>query len=63
MPVAGGQSIIVTMLCSQISRCTYHNTAPQSLSLLHDYQAGIEQLPTQLAQVQLTPPLPVLAAS
>ena len=37
--------------CVQIQACPYYNVPPTSLSLLSNYQAGMEQLPTQPAQV------------
>ena len=38
-------------MCTQIQACPYYNVPPTSLSLLSNYQAGMEQLPTQPAQV------------
>ena len=37
----------------QIQACPYYNVPPATLSLLSNYQAGIEQLPTQQTQVCL----------
>ncbi len=35
----------------QIARCPYHNACESSLSLLSDYEAGMEGLPTQTVAV------------
>lgn len=43
------------LLCTlQVARCPYHNTQHFRISLFSNYQAGIEQLPTQPHQVSLT---------
>ena len=41
---------------SQVARCPYHNTQHFRISLFSNYQAGIEQLPTQPHQVTHHPP-------
>ena len=38
-------------VCMQVARCPYHNTQHFRISLFSNYQAGIEQLPTQPHQV------------
>ena len=43
---------------SQVARCPYHNTQHFRISLFSNYQAGIEQLPTQPHQVSHHPPSP-----
>lgn len=46
--------IMLLWLClvSQVARCPYHNAVEGSLSLLTDYEAGPECLPTQAHQVR-----------
>ena len=48
---AGQQTGCLCVL--QVARCPYHNTQHFRISLFSNYQAGIEQLPTQPHQVCL----------
>jgi hypothetical protein len=39
-------------LAAQVAACPFHNSASASLTLMEDYSAGVESLPTQLTQVR-----------
>ncbi|CAK0785253.1 hypothetical protein CVIRNUC_008459 [Coccomyxa viridis] len=45
------EALVEQALESQVARCPYHNTQHFRISLFSNYQAGIEQLPTQPHQI------------
>jgi hypothetical protein len=58
------QSDRLSSYSQQVARCPYHNTQHFRISLFSNYQAGIEQLPTQPHQASSASPLlPCLSSS
>lgn len=59
--VAGGrlESLLEQAVDAQLARCMFHNNHRVAVSLLSDYVAGAEQIPTTTVQVGSAPPPPL----
>ncbi len=47
------EALVEQALQAQLDNCHYYNHASAAVSLLTDYQAGTEQIPTHTVQVGL----------